>query len=116
MGLIKDFATVSLLDLHPPRIFQIEGNLGAVSALIEAVISFADDRVCLLRALPKEWSSGNLRGIKVPGGHIISVWWKEGKASALKIQIGFGGRLTVCVNSENKIFSGNPGEIIECGL
>jgi len=116
MGLIKDFATVSLLDLHPPRIFQIEGNLGAVSALIEAVISFVDDRVYLLRALPKEWSAGNLRGIKVPGGHIISVWWKESKAYLLKIQIGFNGNLTVCVNGENKIFSGAPGEIIECGL
>jgi alpha-L-fucosidase 2 len=32
-ALLTDFATVSLLDLHPPRIFQIDGNLGAVEAV-----------------------------------------------------------------------------------
>ena len=33
--LITDFATDSLLDLHPPRIFQIDGNLGGAAAVIE---------------------------------------------------------------------------------
>ncbi|MBM3497525.1 MAG: glycoside hydrolase family 95 protein, partial [Armatimonadetes bacterium] len=32
--LVTDFATDSLLDLHPPRIFQIDGNLGGMAAVI----------------------------------------------------------------------------------
>jgi alpha-L-fucosidase 2 len=105
-----------MLDLHPPKIFQIEGNLGAVAALIESIISYTDNKVCLLRSLPGEWSEGNLQGIKIPGGHIISLWWKDCKASVLKIKIGFGGRLTVCINGEEKTFSGVVGEVIECIL
>ena len=115
-ALIRDFATVTLLDLHPPRIFQIDGNLGAVAALIESVISYTDGKVHLLRALPKEWEQGSLRGIKVPGGHTVSVWWKNGRAAALKIQIGFEAGLIVKNSGEEKIFSGIPGEIIECEL
>ncbi|MCL1794851.1 MAG: glycoside hydrolase N-terminal domain-containing protein [Oscillospiraceae bacterium] len=113
IALIRDFATVSLLDLHPPRIFQIDGNLGAVAALVEAIISYTDGKTHLLRSLPKEWGDGHLQGIKVPGGHIVSLWWKNGKAVALKVQIGFGGKLTVFHGGEDKIFSGTPGDIIE---
>ena len=36
--LITDFATDSLLDLHPPRIFQIDGNLGGAAAVIEMLL------------------------------------------------------------------------------
>ena len=114
IALIRDFATVTMLDLHPPKIFQIEGNLGAVAALIESAISFTDNKVWLLRSLPSEWSEGNLQGIKIPGGHIISLWWKDRKAIALKIEIGFGGSVAVCINGEEKVFSGVAGEIIDC--
>ena len=113
-ALIKDFATATLLDLHPPRIFQIEGNLGAVAALIESIISFTDNRVYLLRSLPEEWRDGNLQGIKIPGGHIISLWWKDCKATALKITIGFVENITVCnASGSEKVFSGSPGDVIE---
>ncbi|MCL2813379.1 MAG: glycoside hydrolase family 95 protein [Oscillospiraceae bacterium] len=112
-ALIKDFATVSLLDLHPPGIFQIDGNLGAVSALIEAVISFTDDRLYLLRALPANWAGGSLQGIKIPGGHTVSVWWKNGKAEVVKIQMGRESALKASVNGQDKIFSGAAGEITE---
>ena len=113
IALIRDFATVTLLDLHPPKIFQIEGNLGGVAALIESIVSFTDGKVYLLRSLPKEWSEGNLQGIKVPGGHFISLWWKECRAAAVKITIGFGGNVTIRYNGEEKVFSGIPGEVIE---
>ena len=31
--LVLDFATDSLLDLHPPRIFQIDGNFGGAAGV-----------------------------------------------------------------------------------
>ena len=116
IALIRDFATVTLLDLHPPGIFQIDGNFGAVSALIESVISFTDDTLYLLRSLPEQWSGGSLRGIKIPGGHIVSVWWKNGSAEVVKIRMGRGGALKAKINGRDEIFSGAEGEIIECGL
>ena len=116
IALIRDFATVTLLDLHPPRIFQIDGNLGGVAALVESMVSFTDGKVHLLRSLPAEWSEGRLQGIKVPGGHIVSVWWKDGRASAVKITMGFGEKVTVCFHGEEKTFLGLPGETKEISV
>lgn len=36
--LIDNFSTSSLLDLHPPRIFQIDGNLGGAEAILQALL------------------------------------------------------------------------------
>ena len=83
-GLVKDFATVSLLDLHPPGIFQIDGNFGAVAAIVESIVSVYDKKIHLLKALPKEWESGSLSGIKVPGGHKLDVHWKDGAVTEVK--------------------------------
>ena len=96
-ALIRDFTTVTLLDLHPPGIFQIDGNLGGVAAVIEAIISYTDGKVHLLRALPKEWPSGELRGIKVPGGHTVSCAWRDGALIELDVKMGFEDRLIVCM-------------------
>ena len=113
VALIRDFATETMLDLHPPRIFQIDGNLGAVAALLEAVVSFTDGKVHLLRSLPEEWSCGRLEGIKVPGGLIINVTWKDRRIEKLDITIGFGKKVIVSnVNGEEMAFSGEEGQKI----
>lgn len=111
-SLIKSFATTSLLDLHPPKIFQIDGNFGAVAAVVEAIVSCTDDKVYLLRALPDEWKNGSLKGIKVPGGHKIDVVWANSKVRKLHIVFGYSGSITVNINGDNRVFIGNPNEEI----
>ena len=113
-ALIRDFSTITLLDLHPPRIFQIDGNLGAVMAVIESIISCTDDKVYLLRSIPPAWSSGELSGIKVPGGHAISVGWENDELISLKVMIGFARSVT-CVfrDGTERVFEGDLGEVIQ---
>ncbi|MDR0294245.1 MAG: glycoside hydrolase N-terminal domain-containing protein [Oscillospiraceae bacterium] len=110
-ALIRDFTTVTLLDLHPPGIFQIDGNLGAVAAVIEAIISYTDGKVHLLRALPEAWPSGRLSGIKIPGGHTVSLRWRNGKAAELRVGIGFEKAVTVRFpDGSERRFEGREGE------
>lgn len=113
-ALIQDFATVSLLDLHPPRIFQIDGNLGAVAAVIESVVSYYDDTAHLLNGLPDEWSDGHLNGIRIPGGHILDVSWKNGKLEKVMVTIGFSGKAVLAWDGVSHTISGKPGEKIAC--
>ena len=104
---------MSLLDLHPPRIFQIDGNLGAVAAGLEAVVSFYDDTAHLLRGIPAEWGTGHLKGVKIPGGHTVNVSWKDGKLESLSVIMGFEPRANL--EWEGKAFTaeGKPGQLVQ---
>ncbi len=111
-ALIKDFATVSLLDLHPPRIFQIDGNLGAVAAGIEAIVGFYDGKAHLLPALPEQWANGSLRGVRIPGGHTLSMRWEEGKLVELEAAVGFDNTMTLVYGGTEHVISGKPGDVV----
>ena len=113
-ALIKDFATSTLLDLHPPRIFQIDGNLGAVAAGIEALVGFYDGKAHLLPALPKEWAEkGSLKGVRLPGGHLLSFAWENGELTELSVTIGFGETVSLAFNGDVCTLHGRVGETVK---
>ena len=93
--LITDFASPSLLDLHPPRIFQIEGNLGAVAAVLEMLLQSYGARLHLLPALPTAWPEGHVRGLRARGGYTVSIWWRDGQLSKAEIVPLNDGHCTV---------------------
>ena len=119
-GLLRDFATESLLDIHPDPvspgvgsdIFQIDGNFGMVSAVLEALCGYFDDKVHILHALPDEWKCGRISGVKLPGGHTISFEWKGGKVTKFETVIGFSQSLVAVINGKETLISGKIGETI----
>jgi alpha-L-fucosidase 2 len=121
-ALLTDFATVSLLDLHPPRIFQIDGNLGAVEAVLQALVQCWGGKVHLLRALPSAWPKGSIKGIKTRGGHTLTLSWCDGKLETVDIIIGYSGSIilsglagkvkiaeNIAEQGENVIITGSCG-------
>ena len=112
-ALIKEFATATLLDLHPPRIFQIDGNLGAVAAALEAVAGFYDGKAHLLPALPREWAEGSVEGLRLPGGHRLSMAWKDGRLTSAEVVLGFSGHLTAVYAETEQTVTGAPGEKVQ---
>ena len=111
-AMIAEFATLSLLDLHPPHVFQIDGNLGVCAAVIETLAQFWNGRLHLLRALPKAWGKGKIRGLKVPGGHTVDFSWDSGEVAELKVRIGYAKRLVIADNFGNETaVCGECGEI-----
>lgn len=70
----------NFMDNHPignGAVFQIDGNLGAVSAMAEMLVQADEDRILLLPALPELWEQGEVEGLCLPGCGTISIQWQK---------------------------------------
>ena len=82
--LITEFTLPNMFDLCPP--FQIDGNLGGPAAITEMLVQSTDNEISVLPALPRQWPSGSLKGVRVRGGGKLDIAWKEGRLTELKLQ------------------------------
>lgn len=83
-GLLQNCTADNLMDFHPPRLFQIDGNLGGAAGITEMLVQShlgsPDDRtVTLLPALPSAWPTGSVKGVKARGGITVDMAWRDGR-------------------------------------
>jgi alpha-L-fucosidase 2 len=83
-SLIMRSTLPNMFDLHPP--FQIDGNLGGPAVIAEMLVQSRTDEIRILPALPRQWPSGSLTGVRVRGGGRADITWKDGRLTELRLQ------------------------------
>ena len=74
----------NMFDQGPP--FQIDGNLGGTAAITEMLVLSTPNEIVVLPALPHQWSSGSLKGVRVRGGGKVDIVWNAGRLTELRVQ------------------------------
>src|SRR5258706_1211826 len=91
----------NLFDAHPP--FQIDGNLGCTAGITEMLLQCHDGAINILPALPGDWKSGTVKGLRAAGGfEIKEVKWRDGKLIKLIIGSALGGNCRIRVQVKIK--------------
>ncbi|MGN4065767.1 glycosyl hydrolase family 95 catalytic domain-containing protein [Burkholderia gladioli] len=92
----------NMFDAYGGNIFQIDANFGGPAAILEMLVQSSMDSIVLLPALPPQWNTGSVKGVRVKGGFSVDLAWKDGKLTSAAITSVGGTGTTLKYGSISK--------------
>ena len=101
----------NLFDAHPP--FQIDGNFGGASGIVEMLMQSHLNAIDILPALPDAIPNGHIRGVRARGGFDLDFEWENGQLVRLKVLSTAGYPLTIRYGDKNYTVATKKGEVLQ---
>ena len=98
----------NLFDAHPP--FQIDGNFGGTAGITEMLVQSWGGTVFLLPALPPDWATGELRGVRVRNAARLDLAWQGGALHSATLHSDRGGEYRVDYRGRELVLTLAAGE------
>jgi len=98
----------NLLDACPP--FQIDGNFGGTAGIAEMLLQSHDGEIHLLPALPDEWKTGSVTGLRARGGYTVDIAWENNRVKKVEIIPDGDGVFQLRMNGEVVRINGKAGD------
>ena len=99
----------NLLCAHPP--FQIDGNFGFTAGVCELLMQSHTEVIELLPALPQDWSSGKVKGLKARGGYTLDFYWENHKVVQVAVHSLKNATCMLRINGEVYTLECEKGKI-----
>lgn len=90
--------------------FDVAANAGATAAITEMLLQSHNGEVHLLPALPAEWNSGSVCGIKTRGGFEFDINWENGQLTNGELRSPLGGVCRIRTSTPILIDGYKPGK------
>ncbi|MBE6688528.1 MAG: glycoside hydrolase family 95 protein [Ruminococcaceae bacterium] len=111
--LFRDSTSPNLLDLHPPHIFQIDGNFGVTAAIGEMLVQSNNDIIELFPCIPDIIKNGKFKGLRAKGAVTVNAEWQNGELKSAEIIPDFYGEYSLRYRDKIITVTAKAGETVK---
>jgi alpha-L-fucosidase 2 len=94
---------------------SFEGNQaiqGVTAGIAEMLMQSHSGELSLLPALPRQWKTGAVSGLRARGGYEVDMEWTDGALTLATVKAKYGGTCRLRTQSPVRVFAG--GKEIQC--